>query len=202
MGIIIQQTAAGGLVFRANEFGYQVLLTLVRREEPTDWSLPKGRIEDGESRQQAAQRIVKEQTGVDTVVVASLGPVDYSYTIFLPVEEQDSEGNTVASNAGIQQAMQSYHKVVYFYLMRAAGGTLGEGEEAVDEVQWFTIPEAQELLTHEGDLTTLARAVDLITRQGQHGEIIIGSGIIGNQQGNVNPEEARAATLRGLRTKD
>jgi ADP-ribose pyrophosphatase YjhB (NUDIX family) len=196
MGIIIQQTAAGGLVVRVNEFGYQVLLALVRREEPNDWSLPKGRIEEGESRQQAAQRIVKEQTGVDTAIIASLGPVDYSYTIFLPVDEQDSEGNSVASNPDIQQAMQSYHKVVYFYLMNTTGGTLGEGEEAADEVQWFTIPEAQELLTHEGDLTTLARAVDLITRQSQHGQILIGSGFVGNSQGNVNPETAHATTVR------
>jgi ADP-ribose pyrophosphatase YjhB (NUDIX family) len=196
MGIIIQQTAAGGLVMRANEFGYQVLLALVRRDEPNDWSLPKGRIEEGESRQQAAQRIVKEQTGVDTTVTASLGPVDYSYTIFLPVEEQDAEGHTVGHDSDIQQAMQSYHKVVYFYLMRASGGTLGEGEDAVAEVQWFTIPEAQELLTHEGDLTTLARAVDLITRTSPHGQIIIGSGIIGNPQGNVNPETAQATTVR------
>ncbi len=196
MGIIIQQTAAGGLVMRVNEFGYQTLLVRIRADQLDDWSLPKGTIEDGESRQQAAQRIVKEQTGIDASIIASLGPVDYSYTIFLPVEEQDSEGETLARNPGIQQAMQSYHKVVYFYLMTSTGGILGQGDGSVAKVQWFTIPEAQELLAHEGDLTTLARAVDLLTRDSQHGQIIIGSGIIGNPQGNVNPEEAHATTVK------
>ncbi len=196
MGIIIQQTAAGGLVMRVNEFGYQTLLVRVRADQTDDWSLPKGSIEEGESRQQAAQRIVREQTGIDASIVASLGPIDYTYTIFLPNEEQDSEGATIRRDPSIQQAIQSYHRVVYFYLMAASGGTLGDGDGSVAEVQWFTVPEAQELLSHEGDLTTLARAVDLLTRDSKQGQIMIGSGIISSPQGNVNPEEATAATVR------
>ncbi len=196
MGIIIQQTAAGGLVMRVNEFGYQTLLVRVRRDQLDDWSLPKGTIEEGESRQQAAQRIVKEQTGIDAGIVASLGPIDYTYTIFLPNDEQDSEGETIRRDPSILQAMQSYHKVVYFYLMNASGGILGQGDGSVAEVQWFTVPEAQELLSHEGDLITLARAVDLLTRDSQRGQMIIGSGIVGNPQGSVNPEVAHSATVR------
>ncbi len=184
MGLIIQQTTAGGLVMRVNEFGYQALLVRVHPDQPDDWSLPKGAIEEGESRQQAATRLVQEQTGISAAIVASLGPIDYSYTIFLPAEEQDSEGHHTGVNTDIQQAMQSYHKVVYFYLMSAIGGILGAEASGVAEVQWFTIPEAQELLTHEADLTTLTRAVDLLTRDGQQGKLIIGSGIIGNPQGN------------------
>ncbi|MBZ4359444.1 NUDIX domain-containing protein, partial [Mycobacterium tuberculosis] len=41
------------------------------------WSLPKGHIEEGETAEQTAIREVAEETGIQGVVVAELGSIDY-----------------------------------------------------------------------------------------------------------------------------
>jgi 8-oxo-dGTP pyrophosphatase MutT (NUDIX family) len=53
--------AAGGLVWRASEHGRQLLL--IHRKRYDDWSLPKGKLEPGESWPDAARREVTEETG-------------------------------------------------------------------------------------------------------------------------------------------
>lgn len=56
--------AAGGLVYNETE----EILAIFRRDS---WDLPKGKIDPGESREQAAVREVEEETGLKTI---ALGP--------------------------------------------------------------------------------------------------------------------------------
>jgi 8-oxo-dGTP diphosphatase len=53
--------AAGGLVWREAEHGRQLLI--IHRQRYDDWSLPKGKLEPGESWSEAARREVSEETG-------------------------------------------------------------------------------------------------------------------------------------------
>ena len=63
--------SAGGVVFDA---GGRVALVLQRnRSGRLRWTLPKGRLEDGESPREAAHREVGEETGLFVRIVAALG---------------------------------------------------------------------------------------------------------------------------------
>ena len=70
------------------------------------WSLPKGHLEDGETAEQAAVREVAEETGIDAVVVAMLGSIDYWFV---------TEDYRV-------------HKTVHHFLLRALGGELSDAD--------------------------------------------------------------------------
>ena len=63
--------AAGGVVVRDG----QVLL--VHRPRYDDWTLPKGKLDAGESFEDAALREVEEETGLRCRLVRELPPVEY-----------------------------------------------------------------------------------------------------------------------------
>lgn len=68
-------THAGGVVFRDGDAGREYLV--VRSSRGTEWVLPKGHIEAGETAPQAAVREVREEAAVDAAILAPLG--DYAY---------------------------------------------------------------------------------------------------------------------------
>jgi len=55
--------AAGGLVWRNSPRGREI--ALVHRPKYDDWTLPKGKLDPGESWQDGAVREVEEETGFD-----------------------------------------------------------------------------------------------------------------------------------------
>lgn len=57
----VLQRVAGGLVWRDEPDGWK--LAVIHRPKKRDWSLPKGRLEEGESFAAAALREVAEETG-------------------------------------------------------------------------------------------------------------------------------------------
>lgn len=64
--------AGGGLVWRAGAGGPE--LVLVRRQRYGDeWSLPKGKLDPGESWEEAAIREVHEETGIDAEITGFAG---------------------------------------------------------------------------------------------------------------------------------
>jgi len=56
--------AAGGVVWRRARRQGDVEIAIVHRPKQNDWSLPKGKLEGGESHQDAALREVWEETGL------------------------------------------------------------------------------------------------------------------------------------------
>ncbi len=115
--------AAGGLVFRGDGDALEVLL--VHRPRYDDWSLPKGKLHDGEDDEAAALREVEEETGLR----CELGPE-------LPSSAyRDQKGRP---------------KVVRFWAMRPRGGAFRPHEE-VDDVRWLPLPAAREALSYERD---------------------------------------------------
>jgi 8-oxo-dGTP diphosphatase len=111
--------AAGGVVVRNGR------VLLVHRPRYDDWSLPKGKLDPGESFEEAALREVGEETGLRGRLVRELPSVEY-----------EAKGRP---------------KIVRYWVMEAeAGGDFVPNDE-VDEVRWLPLPEALSLLSYDRD---------------------------------------------------
>ena len=76
MAALNEVRAAGGVVWRRRTGpGYDVLL--VHRPKYDDWTLPKGKADDGESDEDCALREVEEETGLRCLLGPELVAVDY-----------------------------------------------------------------------------------------------------------------------------
>ncbi len=134
--------SAGGVVYRKNEEGkLEILLIRVKNR----WSFPKGNIERGEPRDQAALREVKEETGVDAEIVEYLGEVDYWYSMEL----------------------SRIHKFVYYYLMKYVGGEIVPQKEEIDEAKFVPFEEVENMLTYPTDKKIFERAVKALKKLGE-----------------------------------
>jgi 8-oxo-dGTP diphosphatase len=116
--------AAGGVVER----GDQVLV--VHRARYDDWTLPKGKLEPGETPEAAALREVLEETGLRCTLGGPLG-------------------TTVHRQRGTD-------KQVDWYRMEPIADTSTHDDE-VDELRWLTVAEALELLSYETERDLLRR---------------------------------------------
>jgi 8-oxo-dGTP diphosphatase len=68
--------AAGGLIVRRH--AGQLEVALVHRPVHQDWSYPKGKLEEGETLEDAAQREVLEETGLICHLLRFVGHTDYT----------------------------------------------------------------------------------------------------------------------------
>ena len=117
-----QVQAAGGVVVRADG-----RLAVIHRPRYDDWSLPKGKLEAGESFEDGALREVREETGIRGRIVAELAPTEYV----------DRKGRD---------------KIVRWYRMDLDGDPLEFApNDEVDELRWLTPVEARDLLSYEHD---------------------------------------------------
>jgi len=114
--------AAGGVIVR----GERVLL--VHRAGHADWSFPKGKLERGETWEEAALREVEEETALRCGLGEELGRTSYE----------------VAGSS----------KEVRYY--RMSGGGEARAQAEVDEVRWVRLDEAASLLTYGPDRELLA----------------------------------------------
>jgi 8-oxo-dGTP pyrophosphatase MutT (NUDIX family) len=124
--------SAGGLVVDDRPDGRWVLL-ISRRSAvgALQWTLPKGGLEEGENRRDAALREVREETGLDCEIMAELGTIDYWF-VWRPDEVR-------------------YHKFVHYYLMRHRGGEPSPRDDEAEDVEWMPLEEALSRLTHANE---------------------------------------------------
>ena len=106
-------------------------MLLIHRPRYGDWSFPKGKVDRGESDEQAAVREVEEEVGLRLVPGPELESTRY----------RDSKGR---------------RKTVRYWAMELPYGSdeplAGDG---VDEVRWVDFDEAAQYLTWDRDLAVL-----------------------------------------------
>lgn len=133
------EVSAGGVVYRTERANTQVALTARRtRRGEVVWGLPKGGIDEGESREEAAIREVREEAGLEAEIEHDLGEIRYFYVW---------EGVRV-------------RKVVHFYLMRATGGDVSRHDDEMEEARWFPLATAIRTAAYRGEREVLKRARD------------------------------------------
>jgi 8-oxo-dGTP diphosphatase len=110
------------------EDGVEEIL-VVHRPAYDDWSFPKGKLEAGESEEQAAVREVEEETGLRCRLERELATTRY----------RDARGRP---------------KSVRYWLMAPVSGALGAANE-IDRAQFVPVAEARSLLTYERDVDLL-----------------------------------------------
>jgi 8-oxo-dGTP diphosphatase len=120
-----QVLAAGAVLWRPHEDSGQPRIAVIHRPRYDDWSLPKGKLDAGESFEEAALREVREETGLECELGRELEPVSYV----------DQKGRP---------------KIVRYWLMEVTAGEF-EANEEVDEMRWLPPAQAAGLLTYPHD---------------------------------------------------
>ena len=124
-----REISAGGVVYRRAAAGIEIAIAEQRDRitRQTNTRLPKGKIDPGESAEEAAVREVAEEIGLRARVVDALGRVEYDYA-------EDSK---------------RIRKEVHYFLMEWIPGESLERDGEMDRVYWCGIDEAAAKLTFE-----------------------------------------------------
>jgi 8-oxo-dGTP pyrophosphatase MutT (NUDIX family) len=140
--------SAGGVVIDDRPDGQRWVLLIARRNAAgrPQWTLPKGRIEDGETREEAALREVREETGYGAEILDEIGTIDYWF-VWRPDQIR-------------------YHKFVHYYLMVTDGEPPGERDDEAECVEWVPADIALVRLAHRNERNLVKRARELDPVQG------------------------------------
>jgi len=120
--------AAGGVVLRSGK------VCIIHRPDYEDWSLPKGKLDGGETHEQAALREVHEETGLRCVLGAQLSSQEYI----------DRQGRP---------------KTVRWWAMTVISDEGLTPSHEVDERRWVTPEQAKRILVYEHDRELVREAL-------------------------------------------
>lgn len=137
------EISAGGVIYRRQQG--RVDVCLISTQGGKAWQLPKGLIEDGEAPEVAAEREVREETGLHGTLLRPLEEIEYWYVAtYTPERER-------------------VHKRVHFFLFRYTSGSTTDHDAEVDDARWVALDEARSLLSFENErrvLETAAKALE------------------------------------------
>lgn len=114
----MKEISAGGVVYRTLDGETEVQLIQDRYGKVT---LPKGKMEPGETIEQTALREIEEETGIVGKIIEPLDKIEYHFNL-------PDKGYI--------------DKEVFYYLVEASGGTLHAQLEEIRGVEWFTLHDA------------------------------------------------------------
>lgn len=113
------ETSAGGIIVKKVKEDWRVLLLLDMNDS---WTFPKGKIERGETKKDAARREIWEEVGLAKIeYMRSVSPIEYTYR----------RGSLT-------------HKKVYYFLFRAVAEEkiVCQQSEGIQEAKWFDFDQA------------------------------------------------------------
>jgi 8-oxo-dGTP pyrophosphatase MutT (NUDIX family) len=128
--------SAGGVVVRD---GQVVVIVPTRRAADGSrvLALPKGHVDPGETPIQAAEREVREETGIRAEPVSELGETRYWY----------------------RRDVRTICKAVRLFLFRHLGGDTADHDDEVEEVRWMPLERAAQELSHDAEREMVALAI-------------------------------------------
>jgi len=164
--------AAGGVVYRRTEKG-NLRVLVAHRPAYDDWSLPKGKADEGETPETTALREVFEETGYRCRIVASLGTTRYRVP------------------GGVKE--------VDWFAMKPLPDSPGfEKNSEIDRIKWLSRAKAVTLLDYEGDRELLDGAN--LKKLAQTGTLrLIRHATAGDRAKWAGHDESRALTKKGRR---
>jgi 8-oxo-dGTP diphosphatase len=116
--------AAGAVLWRKSDIS-QLEIAVIHRPRYDDWSLPKGKVESGESHISAGYREIQEETGYESTFGPEIGTVVYK--------------------------LEGAPKEVRYWAAAATIKTGTPNPQEVDEVLWLAPDKAKEKLTNKDD---------------------------------------------------
>jgi 8-oxo-dGTP pyrophosphatase MutT (NUDIX family) len=122
----LEETSAGGVVFRRTPENGTLFLLI--RDSYRNWGFPKGHVEPGEERADAARREVAEETGLaDLVIHALVQDIDWFFRF---------RGRLI-------------HKTCAFFLMESAAGEVcPQKDEGITACRWLPLEEALKTVSY------------------------------------------------------
>jgi 8-oxo-dGTP pyrophosphatase MutT (NUDIX family) len=136
----LSEKSAGGIIFRTRDRKIELCLI---RDNYGVWTFPKGKVEAGETEQQAALREVGEEVGITRVhVVAPAGASRYRFPA----------GDGIC------------HKTVHWFLMEVPADVecTPAAAEHVQDAAWFTPERALSTIGYRNLRPVLRRALQML----------------------------------------
>lgn len=133
---VIQEISAGGVVYKPEGQG-RLLLIMDRYGR---WTLPKGKVEPGETVEEAALREIREETGIQGRILGKVGETSYTY--------QDYRG--------------TIDKTVHYYLVEAVDGEPKPQITEVRDVRWFSLDDGLARFGYDNTLSIVNRAIAMM----------------------------------------
>lgn len=137
--------SAGGVIH--DDQGRVVLTSRRSFQGELYWGLPKGIVEEGESREEAALREAAEETGFEVEIEAGLPSIDYWF---------------VAPGRG--GPPQRIHKFVHYFLMRITGGDPSQHDLETEEVALLEPSETIARVSFDSERSIIDQAARLIRK--------------------------------------
>jgi 8-oxo-dGTP diphosphatase len=163
--------AAGAVLFRDGYPDSGPEFLVVHRNRYHDWSLPKGKLDRGETFEEAAAREVKEETGIKGKQIDYLGGVTY-------------------------ETNRRRLKLVRYWLLKAQKGSFKPNGE-VDRVEWVGLHGAQALLTYNRDARLVERAHAMLRNRTSTRVYLVRHGNAGVRSKWKGPDKKRPLTEKG-----
>ncbi|GAC1684069.1 MAG: NUDIX hydrolase [Gemmatimonadaceae bacterium] len=138
-----RETSAGGVVYRLAD-GHPLFLLI--RDSYQNWGFPKGHVENGESPDAAAEREVREETGLESLGIR--GEIDTIEWYFR------FRGRLI-------------HKVCHFFLMETdRSETSPQRAEGITACRWASFDEAEAAIAYANARAVLRRAYEMVHAAG------------------------------------
>ncbi len=134
----MEETSAGGVVVHKGNVA-------VLRKFRGDWVLPKGRLEKGETQEQAAIREVNEESGIRAEIVRYIGYVKYWYKHI----DREKKKKTVH----------------YYYMTTKDTQLIPQREEGFTEAVYMPFDKAIHYLRHDAEKNMVTKVRDFYKKE-------------------------------------